>query len=190
MVFVGRAGASAWPNPIEQHLLGASLSPRTRKELVLLHPAPDEGESRRWLDPRQVDRAHHIRVDVHADLGRLARFLLGRSVGLVLSGGGVRGFCHIGVLRALLEHSVAIDVVCGTSAGALVGGEFAMGWDSDELERRNLELFAVPRRRLLDYTIPTTSIFGSVWLNRPSTLYSATGLSRTSVSRSFAPSPT
>jgi predicted acylesterase/phospholipase RssA len=101
-----------------------------------------------------------------AHLGRLARFLLGLPVGLVLSGGGVRGFGHVGVLRALHDHGIPVDVICGTSAGALIGGQFAMGWDVHELERRNIKLFGGPRRRLMDYTIPTTSIVGSVSLNR------------------------
>ena len=43
------------------------------------------------------------------------------GVGLVLSGGGATGMAHIGVLKALEEHQIPIDFICGTSAGALVG---------------------------------------------------------------------
>jgi NTE family protein len=57
------------------------------------------------------------------------------KVALVLSGGGARGFAHIGVLRALRELRVPIDIVVGTSMGGVVGGAYAAGTEVDELER-------------------------------------------------------
>jgi NTE family protein len=60
------------------------------------------------------------------------------KVALVLSGGGARGFAHVGVLRALQDEHVPIDVVVGTSMGAIVGGLFASGMDPDALERELL----------------------------------------------------
>jgi NTE family protein len=56
-------------------------------------------------------------------------------VGVVLSGGSAKGFAHIGVLRVLEDAGVPIDVIAGTSMGALVGGLYAVGYGSDELER-------------------------------------------------------
>ncbi|MFZ4649658.1 MAG: patatin-like phospholipase family protein [Rubrivivax sp.] len=56
-------------------------------------------------------------------------------VGLVLSGGGARGFAHIGVLRVLQELRVPVDIVVGTSMGAVVGGAYAAGRSAQELER-------------------------------------------------------
>ena len=56
-------------------------------------------------------------------------------VGLALSGGAARGIAHVGVLRALEEHSIPIDVIAGTSAGALVGGVYAAGLSIDETEK-------------------------------------------------------
>ena len=55
-------------------------------------------------------------------------------IGLVLSGGGARGFAHVGVLRALQQLRVPVDVVVGASMGAVVGGAFAAGRSVDELE--------------------------------------------------------
>lgn len=55
-------------------------------------------------------------------------------VGLVLSGGGARGFAHVGVLKALEEMGVKIDVVTGTSMGSMVGGAYAAGFSADEVE--------------------------------------------------------
>ena len=168
VLLVGRAGASPRLGPAEQRLLAGSTARKARRELVLLHDdlRPGTWQTERWLSERQLGRAHHVVPDDPAHLGRLARFLLDVPVGLVLSGGGIRGFGHAGVLRALREHGVPVDVICGTSAGALVGGQFAMGWTPGQIERRDARLFGVPRRRLMDYTIPTTSIVGSVQLNR------------------------
>jgi lysophospholipid hydrolase len=168
VLLVGRAGASPRLGPAEQRLLAGSMARKARRELVLLHDdlRPGTWETGQWLSHRRLGRAHHVVPDDPAHLGRLARFLLGVPVGLVLSGGGVRGFGHAGVLKALHEHGVPVDVICGTSAGSLVGGQFAMGWTPKQIERRNVRLFGVPRRRLMDYTIPTTSIIGSVQLNR------------------------
>ena len=56
-------------------------------------------------------------------------------IGLALSGGAARGMAHVGVLRALEEHSIPIDVIAGTSAGALVGGVYAAGVPLDEMEK-------------------------------------------------------
>jgi lysophospholipid hydrolase len=168
VLLVGRAGASPRLGQAERRLLAGSTARKARRELVLLHDdlRPGAWQTEQWLSQRQLGRAHHVVPDDPAHLGRLARFLLGVPVGLVLSGGGVRGFGHAGVLRALRECGVPVDVICGTSAGALVGGQFAMGWTPGQIERRNVRLFGVPRRRLMDYTIPTTSIIGSVQLNK------------------------
>lgn len=56
-----------------------------------------------------------------------------KKIGLALSGGGARGFAHIGVLRVLAEHKIPIDMVAGTSAGSIVGGAFAAGMSVDEI---------------------------------------------------------
>ncbi len=56
------------------------------------------------------------------------------TVGLVLSGGGARGFAHVGVLRVLEEHRVPVDYVGGASMGALAGALYSMGYTPDEME--------------------------------------------------------
>jgi NTE family protein len=56
------------------------------------------------------------------------------TIGLVLSGGGARGGAHVGVLRALEELGVSIDVIAGTSIGAVVGGFYASGMSVDQIE--------------------------------------------------------
>lgn len=56
-------------------------------------------------------------------------------VGLVLGGGGARGFAHVAVLRELERLRVPVDCIAGTSMGAIVGGLYASGMDADALER-------------------------------------------------------
>jgi len=56
-----------------------------------------------------------------------------RKVGLALSGGGARGFAHVGVLRALVDNNIPIDLIAGCSAGSFVGGAFAAGMSIDEI---------------------------------------------------------
>src|SRR5512133_2088829 len=61
---------------------------------------------------------------------------MGKKLGVALGGGGVRGFCHIGVLKVLEEEQITIDVIAGTSAGALIGGAYAAGLSPQEIHRK------------------------------------------------------
>jgi len=56
-----------------------------------------------------------------------------KKVGLVLSGGGARGFSHVGVVKVLVENNIPIDLITGTSAGSFVGGALASGLSADEI---------------------------------------------------------
>jgi len=124
--------------------------------LVLLQ----RGEIRRgsgaaWM--AQVDNAqlHHVRSA--SDVERVARLLTGRSIGLVLSGGGARGFAHIGVVRALREAGMRIDSVGGTSIGAIIGAGVAADWSDEEMLDKYRRAF-VAGRPLKDYTFPFVSL--------------------------------
>ena len=57
-----------------------------------------------------------------------------QKVGLVLGGGGAKGFSHIGVLKALEENHIPIDYITGTSMGAIIGGLYAAGYSPAEIE--------------------------------------------------------
>jgi NTE family protein len=71
-------------------------------------------------------------------------FWKGKRVGLALGGGGARGLAHIGVLRVFDKASIPIDLIVGTSAGALVGGAYASGISPDELEKKADEYLNSP----------------------------------------------
>ena len=57
-----------------------------------------------------------------------------KKIGLALSGGGARGFAHIGVLKVFAEHNFKFDMIAGTSAGAIIGGCLAAGMTPLEIE--------------------------------------------------------
>ena len=78
------------------------------------------------------------------------------KIGLVLSGGGARGFAHVGVLKALEVARVPIDVVVGTSMGAIVGGLYATGMSPEALER---ELMAIDWNGLFDGRGPRENLW-------------------------------
>lgn len=59
------------------------------------------------------------------------------SLGLALSGGGIKGAAHIGVIQALEEHNIKIDYISGTSSGSIVASMYAMGYTTKEM----LEIF-------------------------------------------------
>lgn len=58
----------------------------------------------------------------------------GQKVGLVLSGGGAKGLAHIGVIKVLEANHIPIDYITGTSMGAIIGGLYAAGYTTDEME--------------------------------------------------------
>lgn len=93
-----------------------------------------------WLTPRQLDGHYHVRQDRQTDFDRLARFMTGNALGLVLGGGAARGFAHIGVLKALRELNIAVDLVGGNSMGAVLAAEYALQWDEQQMLEKTQQL--------------------------------------------------
>lgn len=128
-------------------------------ELLLLHPEgraqglPEHFALRSGL----FESHHHVRNGRAADIHRLARFISGRAVGLVLAGGGARGFAHIGVIKALMEARVPFDNLGGTSMGAIIAAGLASEWGIEELTERMREAF-VNQNPLSDYTFPLIAL--------------------------------
>lgn len=94
------------------------------------------------------------------DFYRLARRLCGKSVGVVLGGGGARGIAHVGVIRALEEAGIPIDIVGGTSIGAFIGALYARDADVVPMYGRAKKFsgrMGSIWRFALDLTYPTVS---------------------------------
>ena len=153
VVVVADADADPRPGEIESDWLDqrvAHLAPRT---LALVHrSAAAPSNTARWLSPRPAIARHvHVRLDEPGDFERVARLLTGRAIGLVLGGGFARGLAHVGVLRAFHELGIPIDLIGGSSMGAMVAAQHLLGWDGDRILREISTAFA---KSFDDMTIP------------------------------------
>jgi len=142
-----------WVNYFSGRPASASL------ELVLLHGGGFDPAActDAWLSHLPIQDYYHVAQASTADFARLARFLTGSAVGLVLSGGGARGFAHIGILRALEQCGIPVDFIGGTSMGAVIAAQQALGWDWQTMARVNREQWPRwhPQR---DFTLPLVAL--------------------------------
>lgn len=152
--------ASATSAPVDNALM-ASLRDERRiapVELVLLRAEGDETPHTLAWTRCCAARAHYfLRPGSRQDLAALARQISGRGIGVVMGGGGARGFAHIGLVRALEQLGIAVDVTGGTSMGAFVSALLACEFDSVEMAHIARETF-VSRNYLNDYTLPRVSL--------------------------------
>ena len=148
---------------IERQLLTPKvLETVRRRALVLLYPQANQQpkNTRSWLDRRQLENVHHVRLHKRSDADRIARYMANRSIGLVLGGGGARGFAHMGVLKALEELEIPIDYIGGTSAGGMMAAAHAQGLTAAgifELLHNTL----IKKNPFKSYTIPIMSLINS-----------------------------
>lgn len=141
------------PQPLLRSQLG--VGPDIPIVLVLeWDPNDPPHDTAAWIKATGASRHYHVRTPAH--IRRVARLLTGNGFGLVLSGGGARGLAHLGVLRALEENKIEIDVIIGTSIGAIIGSAVALEWERDFMHSKIHEFTRVSP--LWDLTIPRTSI--------------------------------
>jgi NTE family protein len=101
-------------------LEAAALPAQVEQELLIVRETPGISATAPWLRLAPFARHHHARAGDDGDLQRLLRHLRGQSVLLVLSGGGLRGWVHLGAIRALEERRIPLDGMGGSSIGAVV----------------------------------------------------------------------
>lgn len=82
----------------------------------------------------------------------------GRKIGLALSSGGVRGLAHVGVLAAFEKNGIPIDMIAGTSAGAIVGALYARNRDANETKRQATDLICRRLALLNDHEAGRSSL--------------------------------
>lgn len=125
-------------------------------------------EKRPWISQHHVVRHPFVEYDV--DFCRVSRRITNQSVGLVLGGGGARGLAHLGVIKALNEAGVPIDMVGGTSQGAFIGALLARSPDNyDQLlecAREMASEMSSVSNKVKDLTLPLTSFFSGHHFNR------------------------
>uniref|UniRef100_A0A673XZL6 lysophospholipase n=1 Tax=Salmo trutta TaxID=8032 RepID=A0A673XZL6_SALTR len=194
IIIVGLGEAEATVGELERMLEGSAV--RAQKQLVLLHredgPPPqgtvDWLNMRSWISkhlhlscPHRVfskrslpklremyERAFQKPPDCHSDFSRLARVLTGNTIALVLGGGGARGCSQVGILRAINEAGIPVDMVGGTSIGSLMGALYAEEKSSSRMRVRARE-WAMGMgsifKNVFDLTYPVTSMFSGASFN-------------------------
>uniref|UniRef100_A0A8C5DUN6 lysophospholipase n=1 Tax=Gouania willdenowi TaxID=441366 RepID=A0A8C5DUN6_GOUWI len=169
---------------------------RAQKQLVLLHreDGPQPKGTVEWLNmrswisrhlhlscPRRVfsKRSHpkllelYQRVfekpaDRHSDFSRLARVLTGNAIAVILGGGGARlGCSQVGIMRALCEAGIPVDLIGGVSIGSLMGALYAEDRSHSLLRIRAREWTEMTSvfKKILDLTYPITSMFSGAAFN-------------------------
>ncbi|GGO70423.1 patatin-like phospholipase family protein [Bowmanella pacifica] len=139
---------------------------KQRRYLVLIHPRVVHiSDTASWLERLNIRQHFHIQADSRRDVERLGRYLTEQSLGLVLGGGGARGFAQIGIYKAMQEAGIKVDWVGGTSMGSIMGGWIAMGWDAEHIISA-IRRFFVSVNPLGDYTLPVISLSKSQRLDR------------------------
>ncbi|EIE00777.1 patatin-like phospholipase family protein [Leptospira licerasiae] len=136
---------------------GGSLGETMKESVIYL-----EDSYTRWEELENVlhelpGQKLILRKNREGEFDRIARRLESRSVGIALSGGGAKGFAHLGLLRSLSEAGIPIDLIGGTSAGSIMAGLFAMGYGFDESLRLIKEVW-IEAKLTRDYTLPFVSI--------------------------------
>lgn len=154
------------PSPYELSFAGDVSIASPGRSLVLLHSKETvvPQNTAAWLIDRKVDFCLHGKRGDKTGYRRLARIVTGHAVGVVLSGGGAKGYAHAGVLKALEEAGIEIDMIGGTSIGSVIGAGYAMGLTPDEIISQNMDLFK-RHDPFREYTLPIMSVLGSTKLD-------------------------
>lgn len=157
VVLVDRAGGTPLQIPDLNEICGDG--PQPKLDLLIIHPPENRypASPARWNGHLDFDERLNIRDRNQSDLEFVARMLVGRAVGLVLAGGGARGFVHVGVIRALQEAGMPIDMVAGTSMGGIIAATLAYGW-SNAQTMAALRAMYERNSPVGDYTLPLVSL--------------------------------
>ena len=166
LVMVARPGQTD-PEPNAMEVAAMRWIAEPQRTLLLLRTSADKliSKSGEWIDPRSPKLHHHVALDNDADFTKIARFMTGRAVGVVLAGGGALGCAHLGVIKALRRASIPIDFIGGASAGAAMGGAIARGMTVDEtldqMEAMFIHAKAMKRLTLPIYSLLDPTVFDS-----------------------------
>ena len=171
VLLVDEAGAGVWSDLCARQadrtlLVATAESPPPGEaspdaDLVVLGPSSG-GALRALLDAVQPRAHHRLASTEPSDPGaaRLARRLVGRALGVVLSGGGARGFAHIGALAELEADGIEIDRYGGCSMGSFIAAMAAAGWSARDIRDRCHEEL-VRHSPFNDYTLPRVALIRS-----------------------------
>lgn len=134
---------------------------RAPLELAVVHAGEQVGaaDTLGWQSLLRAGARHQV-YDKGRDIPRVARLITGRALGLVLAGGGARGFAHLGLFRAMAERNMEVDLVGGASMGAFIAAMHAFGLDVEQMTATARDIF-VDHNYLNDYTLPRISLISA-----------------------------
>jgi predicted acylesterase/phospholipase RssA/CRP-like cAMP-binding protein len=132
---------------------------------VVLHRRHSASATSAWRAAYAANGHYFLRQSSERDFSSLARQLTGHGLGVVLGGGGARGFAHIGLLRAMEELGLTVDLIGGTSMGAFIAALHASGQDWRTITETLRETF-VKRNLLSDYMFPRVALIEGRKLRR------------------------
>jgi NTE family protein len=131
-------------NPITEHCLKILETDKTHysKHLAVLYKEYPQNHTHvnEWKQLLHINRHYNIQFNSKKDLARIVRLLTDKAIAFVLGSGAGRGISHLGVFKALKEANIPVDVICGTSVGALIAAFIAKGLPWDECEQRVKQL--------------------------------------------------
>ncbi len=157
IIVVANAATAPAMTPMLQRMRSGG-SERVPVDLVLLRPDETEaGSVLAWRECTHATAHYFVRPGNADDLDKMVRQVTGRGVGLVLGGGGARGFAHIGLLRALHELKIPVDLAGGSSMGAFFAALISCGYDHNEIAEIARETF-VENNYLNDYMFPMVAL--------------------------------
>ncbi len=136
----------------------AEVPPLPTRELVLRRrPQDDVGDVLALKQAIGASTHHYWASGSDTEVSAIVRRLTGHGIGVVLGGGGARGFAHIGLARALTELHIPIDLLGGSSMGAFVAALWARGLTAREMVSICRDTF-VDHNLLSDFTLPRVSL--------------------------------
>ncbi|MBX3709530.1 MAG: patatin-like phospholipase family protein [Gammaproteobacteria bacterium] len=147
---------------IKSQMINIEPGLKIRYEIILLHEATSKiNDTMRWLKLCHFACHHHATINNVGHYHRLIRGITGSMTGLVLGGGGVRGWAHIGVIKALEEMNITIDAIGGSSVGALIAACYVKSKKYSDVRDMFEELTKIISRTtfLKEMTWPMISFF-------------------------------
>jgi len=165
MIYViGSGDSNAYLNDYTRKIIhDDEFTYKAKPELILLHSKKKKfpHQAAAWLKLGKFGFNHHVRYAQDADWQRIIRFMTGKAIGVVLGGGGIRSWAHIGAIKAILESGFPIDAIGGSSAGAIVGGYYALNETYEDARQQLQELSVATNRSIAvtNLTYPAVSFF-------------------------------
>ncbi len=146
------------PHRMVRELISRREEPRPHDLVLFQDPAAKAPEIPNASVLRlAADLRINLRGDDDQEMDRLARLVTGQANGLVLAGGGARGYSHIGVIKALAEAKIPIDLIGGSSIGSIIACGLALGWSWEVLYENIKKAFFV-NNPVNDYTLPFVAL--------------------------------